>query len=233
MLHGSHSCSPNTIIFTVVHDTPPNVCRMYLAESYILTLLKHIRWQSGLPFIAFVAVKDIPAREEFTFDYSPNDSMAYHTKGKLKKKPKGSTTCHCDSERCRGYITSTKWFSSLDFWSFIISQLFCEFHFYNQDVWRYVFEPSINTNTVKAIQCHDIDIFDWILEDTAYPKTVGGQVETRENLGNEDLIHSSGMWELYNEIVKELEITMEVASWTRLKSDWYIQRNDVLGGSRQ
>ncbi|KAF4619229.1 hypothetical protein D9613_004892 [Agrocybe pediades] len=83
----NHSCAPNVIVYTVVHDTPPN---------------------SGLPFIAFVAVEDIPARREFTFDYSPKDSMAYHTSGgkAKKKKPKGATTCHCGTLVCRGYIAS-------------------------------------------------------------------------------------------------------------------------------
>ncbi|KDR84130.1 hypothetical protein GALMADRAFT_236807 [Galerina marginata CBS 339.88] len=87
----NHSCSPNLQIYLVVHDTPPN---------------------TGLPYIAFVAGEDIPARTEFTFDYDPKAAEKQaraQAKGKGKAKssaiPEGSKPCHCGAAQCRGYIT--------------------------------------------------------------------------------------------------------------------------------
>ncbi|PPQ69245.1 hypothetical protein CVT26_003657 [Gymnopilus dilepis] len=101
-LHGNwtrfinHSCSPNLEIYLVVHDTPP---------------------QCGLPYIAFVASHDIPARTEFTFDYDPKTLQKLaevRAKAKGRKKGRnamvmpeemeGGQPCSCGSVQCRGFI---------------------------------------------------------------------------------------------------------------------------------
>jgi len=67
-----------------------------------------------MPYIAFVAAEDIPARTEFTFDYNPAAAAAEEAirskakKGKAfrprVKRPEGAEDCFCNSTRCRGFI---------------------------------------------------------------------------------------------------------------------------------
>ncbi|KIM46578.1 hypothetical protein M413DRAFT_65153 [Hebeloma cylindrosporum] len=93
LITSSHSCRPNLQIYLVVHDTPTN---------------------TGMPYIVFVAAKDIPARTEFTFDYNPAAAMAEEAaRAKTKKgkalriqldRPEGREDCFCDSTRCRGFV---------------------------------------------------------------------------------------------------------------------------------
>ncbi|KAF8958465.1 hypothetical protein BDZ97DRAFT_1841573, partial [Flammula alnicola] len=88
----NHSCSPNLEVYLVVHDKPPG---------------------TGMPYIAFVATEDIPARTEFTFDYDPKVGKEIAlAKSKWKKKgkppiiiPEGSRLCFCESRECRGYLS--------------------------------------------------------------------------------------------------------------------------------
>lgn len=48
----------------------------------------------------FVAIKDIRGGVELTIDYHPN--LGIPTKGKGKRKRKGSDGCMCDAKVCRG-----------------------------------------------------------------------------------------------------------------------------------
>lgn len=61
-----------------------------------------------MPYIAFVAIKDIPARTELTFDYDPAATReAAKGKGKGKAKiPEGAKPCECDADpsQCRGWV---------------------------------------------------------------------------------------------------------------------------------
>ncbi|EJD03144.1 SET domain-containing protein [Fomitiporia mediterranea MF3/22] len=77
----NHSCSPNTQAYSVVFDAP---------------------LEANMPYIAFVASKDIPARKEITIDYNPSASWK-RTKKSTKMKA-GATRCKCGSHDCRGYI---------------------------------------------------------------------------------------------------------------------------------
>jgi [histone H3]-lysine9 N-trimethyltransferase SUV39H len=55
----------------------------------------------------FVALSDINAGTEFTFDYHPEAAgkKLKKKKGKSRKKiPKDSIPCLCNSIRCRGYL---------------------------------------------------------------------------------------------------------------------------------
>lgn len=91
-------------MYLVVHDIPPAV---------------------GLPFIAFVAKEDIPAKTELTFDYDPREAERLEANHKKKKKGKGkgkgkkvssravsvsvsnregSRPCKCGSKSCRGFL---------------------------------------------------------------------------------------------------------------------------------
>jgi histone-lysine N-methyltransferase SUV39H len=85
----SHSCSPNLQIYLVARDVPP---------------------ANGLPFIAFVALADIPAKEEFTFDYDPRAAERIMLARKAKKKgstivSEGGRICYCGAEACRGILS--------------------------------------------------------------------------------------------------------------------------------
>jgi len=75
----------------VVHDTPP---------------------ANGLPFIAFVATKDLPAKTEFTVDYNPRAAerflMAQVEKNQHAEleitNANESRPCKCGSDICRGFF---------------------------------------------------------------------------------------------------------------------------------
>ncbi|KAJ6480148.1 hypothetical protein C8R45DRAFT_1004763 [Mycena sanguinolenta] len=86
----SHSCSPNLQIISVVYDTAP---------------------EDNMPYLAFVATKNIPAFAELTFDYNPAHQTEFqlkkyrekaHTK---KKKSKKQTRCLCGASQCRGWLS--------------------------------------------------------------------------------------------------------------------------------
>ena len=82
-MRNSHSCSPNLQIYLVVHDIPP---------------------ANGLPFIAFVAMRNIPAKTEFTFDYDPRAAgQIAATKGTTF--PEGAKICNCGTKACRGVLS--------------------------------------------------------------------------------------------------------------------------------
>jgi len=67
-----------------------------------------------MPYIAFVAAEDIPARTEFTIDYNPAAAAAEEAarskakKGKSfrppVKRPEGAEDCCCNAIKCRGFI---------------------------------------------------------------------------------------------------------------------------------
>lgn len=65
-------------------------------------------FQRNMPYIAFVAIKDIPAKVEFSFDYDPGEAVR-KPKGKGKGKgkvkiPEGAKTCMCGATVCRGWV---------------------------------------------------------------------------------------------------------------------------------
>ncbi|KAJ6480150.1 SET domain-containing protein [Mycena sanguinolenta] len=86
----NHSCSPNLQIISVVYDTAP---------------------EDNMPYLAFVATKNISAFTELTFDYNP----AHQTEFQLKKyrekahitrkKSKTRTRCLCGASQCRGWLS--------------------------------------------------------------------------------------------------------------------------------
>ena len=54
-----------------------------------------------MPYLAYVASEDIPARHEITIDYNPKAGLV---KAGKKKAEKDMIRCLCRSERCRGFI---------------------------------------------------------------------------------------------------------------------------------
>ncbi|OAX38927.1 SET domain-containing protein [Rhizopogon vinicolor AM-OR11-026] len=81
----NHSCAPNMKVFSVVFDTIQEV---------------------NMPYVAFVAVRDIPAGEELTIDYDPSAAEEISA-GTRKEKRKMSSTallCKCGAGLCRGWI---------------------------------------------------------------------------------------------------------------------------------
>jgi histone-lysine N-methyltransferase SUV39H len=64
-----------------------------------------------MPYLAFVAMQDIPAYVELTFDYNPAhqaewDSRKYQEKSQSKKNKikNGRTPCLCGASQCRGWL---------------------------------------------------------------------------------------------------------------------------------
>jgi [histone H3]-lysine9 N-trimethyltransferase SUV39H len=63
-----------------------------------------------MPFVVFVAARDIIAGTEFTFDYNPKAAeQALENRKKKKGKrpeeiPEGAVLCLCGSSQCRGYL---------------------------------------------------------------------------------------------------------------------------------
>lgn len=81
----NHSCSPSMKVYSVVFDTIREV---------------------HMPYVAFVAARDIPAGEELTIDYEPSAAEEI-AEGTGKRKRKISPTallCKCSSKQCRGWI---------------------------------------------------------------------------------------------------------------------------------
>ncbi|KII87412.1 hypothetical protein PLICRDRAFT_177161 [Plicaturopsis crispa FD-325 SS-3] len=83
----NHSCDPNTVVYSVVYDTVPEM---------------------RMPYHAFVAKTDIPMHTELTFDYDPaKTEAALKVKGKGKGKPKipqGAEQCFCGAANCRQWM---------------------------------------------------------------------------------------------------------------------------------
>jgi len=52
--------------------------------------------QANMPFIAFVAKQNIPARKELTFDYSPGSADKYEETGEVPEADKVVTKCEYD-----------------------------------------------------------------------------------------------------------------------------------------
>lgn len=73
----NHSCSPNMAVFSVVYDTIPIV---------------------NMPYVAFVACRDIPAGTELTIDYQP-----YWDEDMSPTAKRAAERCKCGSRQCRGW----------------------------------------------------------------------------------------------------------------------------------
>ena len=88
-----------------MHDTPPNVC---VSDDTSLLYIFYLLYQTGTPFVVFVASCDIRAGTEFTLDYNPKaaeQELQKRKKGKTREKiPDGAMTCLCGSSQCRGYM---------------------------------------------------------------------------------------------------------------------------------
>jgi histone-lysine N-methyltransferase SUV39H len=67
-------------------------------------------YQTGMPYIVFVAACDITAGVEFTFDYNPKAAEQARERRKKKKGkrpeeiPEEAILCKCGSSECRGYL---------------------------------------------------------------------------------------------------------------------------------
>jgi histone-lysine N-methyltransferase SUV39H len=59
-----------------------------------------------MPYVAFVAARDIPAGEELTIDYEPSaaEEMAESTGKQKQKMSPTALLCKCSAKRCRGWI---------------------------------------------------------------------------------------------------------------------------------
>ncbi|RPD81568.1 SET domain-containing protein [Lentinus tigrinus ALCF2SS1-7] len=81
----NHSCEPNLRVYPVVWDTIPEL---------------------NQPYLAFVAMKNIPPRTELTIDYDPKAAEeARRSKGKHRQRtPEGARHCMCGSANCRGWV---------------------------------------------------------------------------------------------------------------------------------
>ncbi|TFY78880.1 hypothetical protein EWM64_g5134 [Hericium alpestre] len=80
----SHSCEPNLRVYPVCFDTIP---------------------ENNAGYLAFVTLKDIPARTELNIDYDPGAADKYK-KGKrsVRSLPEGTVECMCGKDSCRGYV---------------------------------------------------------------------------------------------------------------------------------
>jgi histone-lysine N-methyltransferase SUV39H len=59
-----------------------------------------------MPYVAFVALRDIPAGEELTIDYDPiaGEEMAADTGKEKRKMSPTALLCKCSAGQCRGWI---------------------------------------------------------------------------------------------------------------------------------
>ncbi|KAH7913745.1 hypothetical protein BJ138DRAFT_1171124 [Hygrophoropsis aurantiaca] len=78
----NHSCEPNMKVYSVVFDTVSSM---------------------NAPYVAFVAMKYIPAQTELTIDYDPYAGEEAVSVGKSKAAP-NAKPCWCGAERCRGWV---------------------------------------------------------------------------------------------------------------------------------
>jgi [histone H3]-lysine9 N-trimethyltransferase SUV39H len=78
----NHSCNPNTRIFTVM---------MNHADQKIFK-------------IAYFAIRDIPAKKEITFDYSPESAHEERWVPKPGAEDENVVRCLCGEENCRGRV---------------------------------------------------------------------------------------------------------------------------------
>ena len=85
--------------------TPHRMCVFLLN---LLGVFMYIFYQTGTPFVVFVASCDIRAGTEFTLDYNPKaaeQELQKRKKGKTREMiPEGAMTCLCGSSQCRGYL---------------------------------------------------------------------------------------------------------------------------------
>lgn len=81
----NHSCSPSMKVYSVVFDTIREV---------------------HMPYVAFVAARDIPVGEELTIDYEPSaaEEMVEGTGKQKRKMSPTALLCKCDAKQCRGWI---------------------------------------------------------------------------------------------------------------------------------
>ena len=91
----SHSCDPNMQVLPTMFDAPEVRLR-----SVPLNVTDRCPSKIEKSYLVFVAIKDIREGVELTIDYHPN--LGIPTKGKGKRKRKGSDTCMCDAKLCRG-----------------------------------------------------------------------------------------------------------------------------------
>ncbi|KAF7377991.1 SET-domain-containing protein [Mycena sanguinolenta] len=86
----NHSCDPNLQIISVVYDTAP---------------------EDNMPYLAFVATKNILAFTELTFDYNPAHQTEFQSKKyrekahTARKKSKNQTRCLCGASQCRKWLS--------------------------------------------------------------------------------------------------------------------------------
>jgi len=59
-----------------------------------------------MPYVAFAAVRDIPAGEELTIDYHPSaaEEKAASTRHAKEKMLSTGILCKCGARQCRGWI---------------------------------------------------------------------------------------------------------------------------------
>jgi histone-lysine N-methyltransferase SUV39H len=59
-----------------------------------------------MPYVAFVALRDIPIGEELTIDYEPSaaEEMAEGTGKQKQKMSPTALSCKCGAKQCRGWI---------------------------------------------------------------------------------------------------------------------------------
>jgi [histone H3]-lysine9 N-trimethyltransferase SUV39H len=63
----------------------------------------------NMPYLAFVTLREVPARTELTIDYDPNAARLHKThnrKGKQRQSASGEDTipCRCKVANCRGIV---------------------------------------------------------------------------------------------------------------------------------
>jgi len=100
-----------SFMFSKFGDIPcrawhPAKCMCFWYNS--LVCLFYLLYQTGTPFVVFVASCDIRAGTEFTLDYNPKaaeQELQKRKKGKTREKiPEGVMSCLCGSNQCRGYL---------------------------------------------------------------------------------------------------------------------------------
>lgn len=83
-----------------MYETTIEVCFNSVFENLSFPITNQFL-QTHMPYLAYVASEDIPARHEITIDYNPKAGLV---KAGKKKAEKDMIRCLCRSERCRGFI---------------------------------------------------------------------------------------------------------------------------------